>query len=407
MYQTHRLTNGIRLIHRQSASPVAHCGLVINVGSRDESTAEQGLAHFIEHVIFKGTHRRKSFHIMSHMENVGGEINAYTSKEETCIYGSFMPPYYERWFDVVSDITMQSNFPPRELLKEKDIVIDEINSYKDTPSEQIIDDFDEIIYDGHPLGRNILGTPAHLRSFSRDSILRFIQSHYVSEEMVICSVGAVDFKRLAQLAERYFGNLPPKSRHHRREAFRDYHEKHRKITRQNHQAHCTTGNLAYSLHDDKKTALQLLNNILGGPGLTARLNMSVREKHGFCYHIESMYQPYTDSGTWSIYFGTDPGYVNKTMHLVNKELSRLRNHKLGALQIKRAKNQLCGQVSMAHESNLTEMLHIGKQLLHMDKVESLEAINARINAVTAEEILEAANEVMDNDRMSSLIFQSA
>ncbi len=162
--------------------------MVINVGSRDESPAEQGLAHFIEHVIFKGTHRRKSFHIMSHMENVGGEINAYTTKEETCIYGSFMPPYYERWFDVVSDITLQSSFPPKELLKEKDIVIDEINSYKDTPSEQIIDDFDEILYDGHPLGRNILGTPAHLKAFSRENILHFIQKHYVGEEMVICSV---------------------------------------------------------------------------------------------------------------------------------------------------------------------------------------------------------------------------
>ncbi len=406
MYQTHRLANGIRLIHRQSASPVAHCGLLINVGSRDESPAEQGLAHFIEHVIFKGTHRRKSFHIMSHMENVGGEINAYTTKEETCIYGSFMPPYYERWFDVVSDITLQSSFPPKELLKEKDIVIDEINSYKDTPSEQIIDDFDEILYDGHPLGRNILGTPAHLKAFSRENILHFIQKHYVGEEMVICSVGAVDFQRLVHLAEKYFGEVLPQSRHHKREAFTGYRAEHRKITRQNHQAHCMTGNLAYSLHDDRKTALQLLNNILGGPGLTARLNMSVREKHGFCYHIESMYQPYTDSGAWGIYFGTDPGYVNKTLHLVYKELHRLRQNKLGSLQIKRAKNQLCGQVSMAHESNLTEMLHIGKQLLHLGKAESLEAINNRIQAVTAGEILEAANEVLDTTRMSSLIFQS-
>ncbi len=406
MYQTHRLANGIRLIHRPSGSPVAHCGLVINVGSRDEAIAEQGLAHFIEHVIFKGTHRRKSFHIMSHMENVGGEINAFTTKEETCIYGSFMPPYYERWFDVVSDITLQSSFPPRELLKEKDIVIDEINSYKDTPSEQIIDDFDEILYDGHPLGRNILGTPTHLKAFSRESILRFIKKHYVAGEMVICSVGAIDFKHLTYLAEKYFGELPLCSRSHRREAFRNYQVKHRKVTRHNHQAHCITGNLAYSLHDNKKTALQLLNNILGGPGLTARLNMSVREKHGFCYHIESMYQPYTDSGTWGIYFGTDPGYVNKTMQLVYKELSRLRHNKLGTLQIKRAKNQLCGQVSMAHESNLTEMLHVGKQLLHTDKAETLEAINKRIQFVSAEEILEAANEVMDTTRMCSLIFQS-
>ncbi len=404
MYQKHRLSNGVRLIHRQSKSPVAHCGLLINVGSRDELPEEQGLAHFIEHVIFKGTRRRKSFHIMSHMENVGGEINAYTSKEETCIHASFMHPYYERWFDIVSDITMQSSFPEKELLKEKDIVIDEINSYKDTPSEQIIDDFDEIIFDGHPLGKNILGTPGHLKSFGRESIIHFIEKHYVSEEMVICSVGNIPFRRLIHLAEKYFGSLPQKSRHHHRSSYLSYERKNNTVNRQNHQAHCMTGNLAYSLKDKGKTALMLLNNIIGGPGLTSRLNMSVREKHGFCYHIESMYQPYSDSGIWGIYFGTDPGYVDKTMKLVHKELARLREKPLGSLQIKRAKNQLCGQVNIAHESNLNEMLYIGKKMLHFNHSDTLEEINQRIEAVTASEMREVANEVVEAEQMSTLVY---
>ncbi len=407
MYQKHRLANGIRLIHRQSSSPVSHCGMITNAGSRDELPEEQGLAHFIEHVIFKGTKRRKSFHIMSHMENVGGEINAYTSKEETCIYGSFMHPYYERWFDILSDITLQSTFPEKELVKEKDIVIDEINSYKDTPSEQIIDDFDEVVFDGHPLGRNILGTPKHLDSFSRQNIFDFLGRHYVSEEIVICSVGNIDFARLIYFAEKYFGALPQKSRTHQRKPYLNYQPQHEVVVRQNHQAHCMIGNQSYSLKDDRKTALLLLNNILGGPGLTARLNMSVREKHGFCYHIESMYQPYSDNGIWGIYFGTDPGYVDKTMKLVQKELSRLRNNTLGSLQIKRAKNQLCGQVNMAHESNLTEMLYIGKKMLLFNHSDTLHEINRRIEAVTAAQLMEAANEVMDANKLSSLVYKAS
>ncbi len=406
MYQTHRLQNGIRLIHRQSTSPVAHCGLFVNVGSRDEHAEEQGLAHFIEHVIFKGTHRRKSFHIMSHMENVGGEINAFTSKEETCIYSSFMHPYYERWFDVVSDITLHSSFPDKELAKEKDIVIDEINSYLDTPSEQIIDDFDEVVFDTHPLGRNILGTPEHLKTFNRDSIQNFIARHYVSEEMVICSVGNIPFRRLIYLADKYFGALQQNSRVHNRKPSSDYRKRSETVTRQNHQAHCMTGSPAYSLQSKHKTALQLLNNILGGPGLTARLNMSVREKHGFCYHIESMYQPYSDSGIWGIYFGTDPGFVEKTMKLVHKELGKLREKPLGSLQIKRAKNQLCGQVNIARESNLNEMLYIGKQMLHFNRCDTLDEINKRIGNVTGKEMMEVANEVLDERQLSKLVYTS-
>lgn len=407
IYQRHRLSNGIRLIHRLSSSPVAHCGLLINAGSRDEDREEQGLAHFIEHVIFKGTQKRRAFHILSHMENVGGEINAYTSKEETCIYGSFMSSYYERWFDIVADIAFRSTFPEKELKKEKDVVEEEINSYKDNPAEQIVDDFDEVIFGDHPLARNILGTPKHLKGFNRDMINQFIDRNYVTGEMVICSVGKIDFQKLIALAEKYFGAVPQSGRQTPRHAHNGYTVSIQTVKRKNHQAHCITGNKAYSLSHSRKTALLLLNNILGGPGLTSRLNMTVREKYGFCYHIESMYQPYSDSGMLGIYFGTAPEWVEKTLFLINKELKQLRNVRLGTVQLKRAKKQFCGQVNIAHESHLNEMLFIGKRVLHLDQTETLEEINQRIEKVTSSDLLEAANEVLAPSMMSILTFQPA
>ncbi len=405
MYQRHRLSNGIRVIHRPTASHVAHCGLMINAGSRDESLEDQGLAHFIEHVIFKGTKKRKAFHILSNMENVGGEINAYTSKEETCLYGSFMYPYYTRWFELLADILFNSTFPPKELQKEKEIIIDEINSYKDNPAEQIMDDFDELIFDGHPLGRNILGTPSHLKRFNPDQVNAFIQANYCSDEMVLCSVGRIDFQRLITLAERFFGDSPASSRQRERESINIYRPSNKNIVRQNHQVHCVIGNRAYSMSHPRKHAMLLLNNILGGPGMNCRLNMSVREKYGFCYHIESMYQAYSDSGIMNIYFGTDPDYTERTLALIFKELKRLRTSPLGSLQLKRAKNQLIGQAAIAFESNLNETLAMGKSLLHHNTVESLDEMNTKIEAISASELLEVANEVYDPLALSMLAYK--
>ncbi len=404
MYLRHTLSNGIRIVHRQSNSPVAHCGLMINAGSRDEREDQQGLAHFIEHVIFKGTKKRKAFHILSHMENVGGEINAFTSKEETCIHASFMPHHYERWFDILADILLNASFPDKELAREKDIIIDEINAYKDSPADQILDDFDELIFDGHPLGRNILGTPAHLRTFDQGMIREFIRDHYITEEMVICSVGRLDFSSLIRLAEKYFGAAEASPRTRERKQHTDYLPQSRSLSRQNHQAHCTLGSIGYRLSHPRRTALSLLNNILGGPQLSSRLNMSVREKHGFCYSIESMYQAYSDSGILSIYFGTDPAYVSKSFSLINREIARLRDKKLGGVQMRRAKNQLCGQVHIAHESKLHEMFFIGKQILHFDHTESLAEVARRIESVSTSDLLEAANEVLDPSQISILTY---
>ncbi|MEE4177029.1 MAG: pitrilysin family protein [Bacteroides sp.] len=404
-YLSHRLSNGIRIIHKPTDSYVAHCGLTINAGSRDEEANEQGLAHFIEHVIFKGTQKRRSHHILSHMENVGGELNAYTTKEDTCIHASFMNNFYPRWFDLLSDILFNSTFPEKELKKEKDIIIDEINSYKDNPSEQIFDDFDGLVFGDHPLGRNILGIPKYLKTFNQSHIQRFMERTYATEEMVICSVGRIPFADLIRLTEKYFGHAPQGQRQNQRLAVNHYQPVEKVVNRRNHQAHCVLGSPAYHADHSRKTALILLNNMLGGPGLNSRLNMAVREKHGFCYNIESHYLPYSDTGTFCLYFGTEAGYIEKTLSLIRKELNRFRNESLGLLQLKRAKQQLIGQVAISFESNMAEMLSMGKSILLYDKVETIEEINRKIEAVTAAELLETANEIFDPERLSMLTFK--
>lgn len=404
-YFTHTLSNGIRLVHKPVDSLVAHCGITINTGSRDEMPTEQGMAHFIEHLIFKGTRKRKAYHVLSHMENVGGEINAYTGKEDTCVYASFMHIHYGRCLDLISDIVFSSAFPEKEIIKEKDVIIDEINSYKDSPGEQIFDDFDTLVYKGHPLGSNILGTPRHLKKFQRNHILQFLERNYVASEMVISSVGKIDFKKLIKLAERYFGHLPAGHRSVPRQRFSGYQAETKLVKRRNHQVHCVIGNEAYSVDNEKKTALVLLNNILGGPGLNSRLNMAVREKHGLCYNIESHYQPYSDTGIFSIYLGTDNDFIDKAVSLVQRELSRLREKRLGSLQLKRARQQLQGQVAISFESNVNEMLSIGKSITLYNKIDTLEQINQKIERVNASELMDVANEVLDTANLSMLMYK--
>lgn len=404
-YLFHTLPNGIRLVHKPQNSYVAHLGLTINAGSRDELPDEQGLAHFIEHLIFKGTQKRKAYHILSHMENVGGEINAYTGKEDTCIYASFMNTHYARCMDLISDIVFRSVFPEKEIRKEKDVVMDEINSYKDNPGEQIFDDFDGVVFKGHPLGANILGTPRHLKKFGRENIFSFLQNNYVTDQMVISSVGNIDFVKLVKLAERYFGHIPATTKAFPRTPLGKYHPDKQIVKRRNHQVHCMLGNQAYGADHNRKTAMVLLNNILGGPGLNSRLNMAIREKHGFCYNIESHYQPYSDTGLFSIYLGTDNDYIDRTLDLVYKELHKLREKPLGSLQLKRAKQQLQGQVAISFESNLNEMLSIGKSLLMFNRIDTIEQINHKISRITASQLQEVAREVFDPHHMSMLIYR--
>ncbi|MBN2236201.1 MAG: insulinase family protein [Bacteroidales bacterium] len=408
-YQIHQLKNGIRLVHQQIGlvenGSVAHLGLIIDRGSRDELAHQNGLAHFIEHVIFKGTEKRKAYHILSRLEDVGGELNAFTSKEETVVQTAFLVPHYARALELVADIVFHSVFPEKELKKEQEVVIDEINSYKDTPSEQIFDDFDYLLFPDHPLGKNILGTKKLVKTFDREAVMQFIAQNYHTDKMVISSVGAIEFSKLVKLFEKYFSDKPSNLSNKEREAVNGYFPTEQTKKRRLFQAHCMIGNRAYGLKDDKRVAFSLLNNYLGGPGLNSRLSLAIREKFGFTYNLESNYTPYTDIGNFSVYMGTDKNYIERSIELVHKELKLLRDKKLGPLQLKKAKQQFSGQIAILEESNAVKMHNNGRSLLSYDKISTISDVNKKIQSVSSEAILEVANEVFDPQQMSMLVFR--
>lgn len=403
--ETTTLANGIRIIHTQIDSPVGYCGLIINAGSRDEKENEHGMAHFIEHVIFKGTKKRKAYHILSRLDDVGGELNAYTTKEETCIYATFLSQDTDRALEIIHDITFNSVFPAREIEKEKEVIIDEINSYKDSPSELIYDDFEEMLYKNDPMGRNILGTPETLKSFTRKDILHFIANNYHTNEMVICSVGPVSFKRIVQMCERHYGNIPAALRQTQRPQVAPYEPSSKEEHKDTYQSHVIIGNVAYDLNHPKRLALYLLNNILGGPGSNSRLNMSLREKNGIAYNVESSYNPYFNTGVFCIYFGTDVENLARSMKIIDRELSLLRNQKLGSLQLHKAARQLKGQMTIANESKESLMLSLGKSYLLYGKIDTLESVYEKIDAITSSDLLEIANEILCKERLSTLIYK--
>ncbi|MFH2142269.1 MAG: pitrilysin family protein, partial [Bacteroidota bacterium] len=351
-YKIHILENGIRLIHVYKNSAVAHCGLIINTGSRDEVENEHGIAHFIEHVIFKGTKKRKLFHLLSRMEDVGGEIDAYTSKEETWIYSTFLPTYYERSVELISDIVFNSIFPEKEIEKEKVVVMDEINSYKDSPSELIYDDFEDMVFANHPLGRNILGTKKTIRSFNQDTIKNFISKEYNTDQMILCSVGNIPFDKLVKYFIKHYNHIPKNIRKTERSEFSSYFSETKEIRLKTYQAHCIIGNVAYSSDHSNRLGLLLINNILGGNGMNSRLNLSLREKNGLVYHVESNYTRYSDTGIWNIYFGTDKENLRKCIDLVFKELQFLKLKKMGTIQLHKAKRQMIGQLAISADNNM-------------------------------------------------------
>ncbi|MCK9269841.1 MAG: pitrilysin family protein [Bacteroidales bacterium] len=403
-YQYSQLPNGIRIIHKQVPANVAHLGVIIDAGTRDELPDQSGLAHLIEHMIFKGTHRRKAFHILSRLENVGGELNAYTSKEETCVYASFLHAHYPRALELFADIITQSTYPDKELEKEKDVVIDEINSYKDNPSELIFDDFETLLFRDHPMGRNILGTPETVRKLRRTDIMEFLHRNYQPQHMVISSVGNISMNRLLVLINKNFGFLTGNENRATRLSVGAYQPTIRTEALSNFQAHCIIGAPAYDVFDKKKAALALLINILGGPGMNSRLNLKIREKYGYCYNIEAHYHPYSDGGYFNIYLGTDMEYLEKTVKLALKELNLLRTTRLGALQLHRAKLQIAGQLAIALESNAGEMISMGKSHLYFEKVDSYRQVMEKINALTDVRLLEVANEIFDTSQLSRLNF---
>jgi predicted Zn-dependent peptidase len=399
------LDNGIRLVHLRIPGLVAHCGLIINAGSRDETLPEHGIAHFIEHMLFKGTKKRKAYHILSRLEDVGGELNAYTTKEETAIHASFLKEDYARAIELISDITFNSVFPEKEIEKEKDVVIEEINSYLDNPSELIFDDFEELIFSNQPIGRNILGTPDSVKSLSQRKIRDFISNNYNSSQMVFCSVGNITDEKILKLFQTHFSNIATGKSNNRINKPWKYNPASVIKKMDTYQNHCIMGNLAYDLKDKRRMGMFLLNNILGGQGLNSRLNLSLREKHGFAYNVESSYNPYYDTGIFSIYFGTDNQYLEKSISIALTELKTLRTTKLGTIQLSKAKNQIKGYLVRGYENHESLMLSLGKSLLFFNKIESIEDLCRKLDAVTASELLETANDIFEPSKISTLIYK--
>lgn len=404
-YLTYTFPNGIRLIHQETDSPVGHLGVILNTGSRDELPEEHGIAHFIEHCIFKGTRNRKAYHILSRMEDVGGELNAFTTKEETALYATFLSDYYHRAAELLSDILFNSVFPEKELKLEKDVVVEEINSYYDSPSELIFDDFDELIFDGHPIARNILGTSDSVRSFGREHIFRFIERNYHTDQMVISSVGNIPFLKLTQMLDRHFGAAPRRLRTHSREKFDAYQQGNRTVKKDTFQTHCMLGNIAYDSAHPKRIPMILLNNLLGGQGMNSRLNLALRERKGLAYNVESSYNAFSDTGLFNVYFGTDTDNFDKALHIVFKEFEMLRKNQLGTMQLTRAKKQLVGQLAISGENREDLMLAIGKSYLFYNRVDPMSVVFGKIEGITSGQLIEVANEILDPQRMSRLIYQ--
>ena len=403
--QSHTLPNGLRIVHMQTDSHVAYCGFAVNAGARDENHNEHGLAHFVEHTLFKGTRKRKACHILNRMENVGGELNAYTTKESTFIYSIFMEKDFERAAELMSDLITNSQFPDNELNKEREVILDEIQSYEDSPSELIFDDFENMLFNGHPLGHHILGNKRSLRSFNSSSGKSFLERFYSAENMVFFSMSRTDFKLVIRLAERYMAGIPSQEKPLSRikpEEVKAYEINKKKKT---HQSHVITGCRAYDMHNGNKYPFFLLNNILGGPGMNNRLNVSLREKNGLVYNVESNVTSYTDTGVFSIYFGTDPKNLERVSALVEKELSCLRTKKLTSTQLAAAKKQAIGQLGVAGDNKESKFLGLGKSFLHFNKYEPQPEIFAKIEKITAEQILETANYILNPEKLFRLVYE--
>lgn len=404
-YNESILPNGIKLIHREKKGEIAHLVLLVETGTRDEKEQENGLAHFVEHTIFKGTQNRKAYHILSCLDNVGGDLNAFTTKEETCIQATFLKQHYKRSLDLFADIAFHSIFPENELTKEKEVILDEINSYLDSPSDEIYDLFEEMVFKGHPLSRNILGTSDLVKGFKRQDILDFMVQHYSTDQMILATIGDISFKDFEKLAMVYFGEQPAHLVSKKRETFKGYTPENRVMERKNHLSHCIIGGMAPEFCSPLRMPIVMLNNVLGGPAMSSRLGLNIREKYGFAYSIESQYTAYSDTGLINVYMAVDPDSLEKAIGLVYKELDKLRQQKLGTLQLHHAKQQLIGQVALSYESGMNELLSATRSLLMNEPIEYMDDIIRKVEAVSADDILEVANRVFDERQLSRIVFE--
>ncbi|MBR4837517.1 MAG: insulinase family protein [Bacteroidales bacterium] len=400
------LPNGIKIIHRHRAGELSHLALMVNAGMRDEKENENGLAHFIEHMAFKGTKRRKAYHILSCLENVGGDLNAFTTKEETCIHASFLKEHINKAMDLFADVMFNSTFPENEMEKEKEVILDEINSYRDSPADEIYDEFENLLYSGHQLGRNILGTIDLVSSYTRNDIVKFQKQHYAPDRMVLACIGNISFEEFSKLAYKYFADYQGDAIPYERIPFVPNPTASRTEVRNNHLTHVIMGGLAYHYNDSRKLKMILLNNILGGPAMNSRLNLNIREKYGFAYTIESQYNAYSDTGNYTVYIGVDPHSQERSVELVYKELNKLMTQKLGTLQLSNAKKQLIGQVALSNESGMNDLLGMVRAGFYEEHIETLPETIAKLEKITSSDLLEVANEVYDREKVNLLIFRS-
>ena len=441
-YNTYTLDNGLRIIHLPSDSQVVYCGYQINAGTRNEKPGEEGLAHFCEHVTFKGTERRKAWHILNCLESVGGDLNAYTNKEGTVYYSAILKEHIARAVDLLSDIVFHSVYPQAEIDKEVEVICDEIESYNDSPAELIYDEFENILFKGSPLGHNILGTAEQVRAFKTEDALRFTQKLYRPDNAIFFAYGDIDFKKLVKLIQKALGECPkgrelacsadcksaetPTEERIAEETPTEEMEagdaNHKvqsskfnvqsKVAGQTivmqkntHQAHVMIGTQAYDVNDDRRMPLYLLNNMLGGPGMNAKLNLALREHNGLVYTVESTMVAYGDTGTWSIYFGCDEHDVKRCLRLVRKELDKFMQKPLSDAQLKAAKKQIKGQIGVACDNRENFALDFGKSFLHYGWEKNVDRLYEQVDEITATQIQAVAQELFDKDRLTTLIFK--
>lgn len=403
-YNVHTLKNGIRILHVPAASTISHACILVNAGSRDEEDAQMGLAHFIEHLIFKRTEKRNTTQILNRLESVGADLNAYTTKEYTCIHASFLHPYLDRTLELFNDIVFHSTFPEDEMEKEKGVVLDEISSYLDQPEEAINDDFEDLLFRGHQFGRNILGTPETVSDLTRKDILSFVSNNYRTDQIVVAVLGSYSFNKLAKIGEKYFADVPENSSKSSRVKPEVNQALHQVVDKQITQSHCMMGLQTYDLHHPYKTGLLLLNNLFGGNGMSSILNLQLREKYGIAYTIESAYSPLSDTGIFAIYFGTDKEKSQKAMQLIRKEMNKLKQKPLTGVQLHKAQSKFVGQIALGEENRIGLIIAMAKSLLDHHQIDSLETVFRKIREVSTSEMTAIINDVFDESKWTSLLF---
>lgn len=406
--ETITLDNGLRIVYAPSPTNVVYCGIAVDAGTRDELPGEEGLAHFIEHMTFKGTSRRRSWHILNRMEVVGGDLNAFTSKEETVYHCTFLKEHFARAVDLLFDVVLHSTYPQAEMDKEVEVVIDEIESYNDSPSELIYDEFEQLLFGDHPLGHNILGEAERLRQFTSEDLIRFVNRHYRLDRMVFFVLGDVDKKTILREVKKATSaeHVAEPTKVRKVLPLNDVLGKEQTIVdKSTHQAHVMMGTLGYAANDPRHLHLSLLNNILGGPGMNARFNLVLRERNGLVYTVESSSTCYTDNGVWSVYFGCDPHDVKRCMRLVMKELDRLVRCPLSASELAAAKRQIIGQLGVSYDSFESVAIGMGKRYLHYNNTQTCEELSEKIMSLTADELWQTAKEVFEPSRIRTLIYQ--